>query len=155
MSRSVSVASGAFAVAYEDCGTFGYVTEDEEGKKLDEPHYDEVLAGMDWEDFISDKYDRLAKEFPSFSKCDKWLDNEDHAIAENRFAYFGMSEYMGLVSLWLVLKDDYDYDWQGNLRKHWAEQVRAKFLKRFGTLTKLGTFSNGEAVFERRKNEKS
>ena len=156
MGRSVSVARGAFAVAYKDCSQFGMQIEDENGEKLEEPFYDEVLQDMDWNDWLVDISYRLTKKFPSFSECDKWLDREDHAIMENRFAYFGVSTYMGLVSLWLVEKDgderDCGYgDTQAGLSKHWTKQVKEKFEKEFSELKKLGTLSNGEAVFERIK----
>ena len=152
MSRSVSVASGAFAVAYKDCSRFGYREEDENGVLLGEPVYDNVLGEMDWDDFIANSKDQLKKLFPSFTDCNNWLGREDHAIMENSFAYFGVSEYMGLVSLWLVEKDGDDYgDEQAGLRKRWTEQVAGKFEKEFSELHKLGTFSNGEAVFKRVK----
>ena len=152
MGRSVSVASGAFAVAYKDCSRLGYVTEDEDGKELAEPYYDEFLASDDWDDFIADCTGQLKKLYPSFTACDKWLGREDHAILENSFAYFGISEYMGLVSLWLVAKEGDDYgDEQAGLRERWTEQVGGRFEKEFSELHKLGTFSNGEAVFERAK----
>ena len=152
MSRSVSVASGAFAVAYKDCSKLGYITEDEDGKELAEPYYDQDIGSMDWDCFVEDQIDKIKKLFPSFTDCDKWLGREDHAIAENNFAYFGISEYMGLVSLWMVEKDGDDYgDEQAGLRKRWAEQVAGKFEKEFSELHKLGTFSNGEAVFKRVK----
>lgn len=152
MGRGVSVASGAFAVAYKDVSDFGYRYEDEEGKKIDNPEYDEDLGSMDWEDFILDIKECMKADFPSFEDCDKWVGNEDHAILENRFAYFGVSEYCGLVSMWLVLKDGDDYgDEQRGLKERWAKQVTPKFEKRFGELRKLGTFSNGESVYERIK----
>ena len=61
MGRSVSVASGAFAVAYKDCRRLGYVTEDEDGKELAEPYYDEFLASDDWDDFIANCTGQLKK----------------------------------------------------------------------------------------------
>ncbi|MEK7499025.1 MAG: hypothetical protein AAB649_00275 [Patescibacteria group bacterium] len=131
---------------------FGNVVENEDGVTLDEPYYDEALGSMDWDDFIDGQKYQLKKKFPSFSECDKWLGREDHAIMGNNFAYFGISEYMGLVSLWLVAKEgDYYGDEQAGLRAHWVEQVKEKFVKEFSELHKLGTFSNGEAVFERIK----
>jgi len=154
MGRSVSVASGAFAVVYQNCKDFGYRTEDEEGNKIAEPELDEYLAELDWEDFMENLRADAKALFPSLENCDKWLDREDHAILENRFAYFGISEYMGLVSIWLVLKNDlHDYydrrDWTGIATK-WADQVKPKFEKNFGDLRKVGTFSNGEGVYERK-----
>jgi len=154
MSRSVSVASGAFAVAYQNCSDFGYRIEDEEGNKIAEPEYDEYLGELDWEDFMENLRADAKALFPSLENCDKWLDREDHAILENRFAYFGISEYMGLVSIWFVLKENLNCYYSDQdltaIAEHWAEQVKPKFEKNFGDLKKVGTFSNGEGLYERK-----
>ena len=151
MSRSVSYASGAFAVAYEDVSSFGYRDEDAEGNKIDKPEYDEVLGSIDWEDFVDNLAYRAKKLWPSLQNCEKWLGSEDKAILENRFAYFGISEYCGLASVWFVLKDDLVEGLAKNAKvTMWANQVEKTFHKNFGTLRKIGTFSNGEAVYERK-----
>ena len=151
MGRSVSYANGAFAIAYRDCNSFGYRDKDDEGNKIENPKYDEFQGQLDWEYWIESLKEKAKHFFPSFTDCDKWVGREDHAILENRFAYFGISEYMGLVSLWLVAKDGDDYgDEQAGLRKHWTEQVKEKFYANFGDLVKIGTFSNGESVYERK-----
>lgn len=150
MGRSVSVPHGAFAVAYQDASKMGWQYEDENGNKLAEPYYDEFFASEDWDCFVESQKYRLKKMYPSFTACDKWVGREDHAILENNFTYFGISEYCGLVSLWLVAKEGDDYgDEQAGLRARWTEQVGDKFEKEFSELHKVGTFSNGEAVFER------
>lgn len=88
----------------------------------------------------------------SFRDCDKWVGRDDKAILENDFCYLGLSEYCGLVCIWLLPKDGDDYgDEQAGLREHWLQQIAGKFHKEFGTLNKVGTFSNGEAVFTRKE----
>lgn len=134
MGRSVSRPSGSFAVAYEHL------------------EYDEDDATMQWECYLEDVVSKARKLAPSFSECDTWPDREDHAILENEFAYLGLSEYCGLVCIWLLPKEGDDYgDNQAGLRAHWLDQIEAKFHKVFGTLNKVGTFSNGEAVFSRKE----
>lgn len=132
MGRSVSYASGSFAKAYS--------------------HYD--YDDIDDFDYIVEDYKEMLKQlFPSFVDCDKWLGREDRAVLENSFAYAGISEYCGLVCYWLVLKDDlisYDKDLYG-LANQWAGKVEDKFINTFSTLHKIGAFSNGEAIFERRE----
>lgn len=128
MGRSVSVPSDAFAVSYQQF----------DGEE-----------DFDWEFFIDDIKEQVKSEFPSFEDADFWLDREDHALLENRFAYFGVSEYCGLVSLWLVLKDELD-DRDYALAQGWANRVKSSFEKKFGTLRKVGSFSNGEGVYERK-----
>lgn len=134
MGRSVSYASGSIAIAYQylDAG------QDENGKDI-EPDSDTF-------DYVIDDIKEYSKSlWPSFENADEWLGREDHAILENRHAYIGISEYCGLVSVWLVPKED------NNLSVNFCLQIKDKFLKSFGTLNKVGQFSNGEAVFERVK----
>ena len=64
----------------------------------------------------------------------------------NRHAWVGVSEYCGLVAFWIVAKDDTGHE---ALSERWVAQVADRFTSTFSTLNRLGTFSNGEGVFER------
>lgn len=137
MSRSVSVASGAAVVVYTH---FDAVAED--------------TAYDDFQDLIADFRAALHAAFPSVTKDDRWLDREDHVIASNRHADFGLSEYMGLVSCWIVPRIDHDsYANTNGLKRQWASKAEDTFRKVvrnvFGDeLRKLGTASNGESFYE-------
>ena len=101
---------------------------------------------------MDDFAEAICKAFPSTSPCDEWVGREDHAVAENSFAYFGVSEYCGLVSMWVTPKDDDDAINTG-LRDKWIESIGPKFAKvarnSFGqSLVQVGRFSNGEAFFQ-------
>lgn len=98
----------------------------------------------DWQLFIEEFEEEARLLWPSFRKCNIWLDREDHAILENNHTYFGVSEYCGLVAFWLVPKDEDD-----PLAWRWISQIEKKFNKTFGTLSKIGCFSNGECIFEK------
>ncbi len=108
--------------------------------------------GDDFSFARNDFRDAIIKAFPSASACDKWVDREDLAVAENRFAYFGVSEYNGLVAMWVLPKGD-DYATSYGPRDHWIAQIEKRFRDvamggAFGpALQKLGTFGNGEAFF--------
>jgi hypothetical protein len=119
MGRSVSYASGSIAIAYQ---------------------YNE--QDHDFEYTIEDIREYAKSLWPSFSNCDKWLDREDHAMLENKHAYIGISEYCGLISVWLVPKNN------DNLSSNFCYLIKNKFVKSFSTLNKIGRFSNGESVFE-------
>lgn len=108
----------------------------------------------DWDWHKEDFQREMKRAFPSLDDCDSWIGREDHALLENRFAYFGVSEYCGLVAMWVAEKgcSDYDSDTTG-LRDRWLSQVQQKFRKVAQTcfgqaLVKQGTFSNGEAFFQ-------
>jgi len=104
--------------------------------------YDEDF--IQFEDFIENFEETAKSLWPSFWKCDIWLDRENHAILENKHTYFGVSEYCGLVALWLVPKHEND-----PLAWRWISQIEKKFNKMFGTLRTIGYASNGECFFER------
>lgn len=126
MGRSVSYANGSIAIAY--------TTLDIEGEDFFESTF--------LDDTIEDVQEYAPTLWPSFLKCDKWLGREDHAVLENSLAYIGVSEYCGLVSIWLAPKDE-------PFAENFCSQIKEKFLKTFGTLNKVATFSNGEAMFEK------
>ncbi len=129
MGRSVSVPRGAFAVAYTES-----------------PNCLDDDFDIYWEDFVGDIVERAVKLFPSMDDCDTWLDREDRAVLENKFAYIGVSEYCGLTAIWMVLKEEHLA-----LAERWAVKATEKFEKEFQDLKRLGTFSNGEGVFEKIK----
>ena len=111
-----------------------------------------------FDDFSDDLKTLLAEAFPSLSPVTKWLGREDKALLSNSYAYFGWSEYCGLVAVWVSFKEP-DYrassSWEA-MRDKWIKSIGKRFAKTvakaWGTpLTKLGTFSNGEAVFSKKE----
>jgi hypothetical protein len=127
-------------------------TEDEDGKE----YWDADLSRMDWDDHIKNLQAALSKRYKSVRACDEWLDREDHAISKNRHAYFGVSSYCGLLCVWVVPKDEgrfYTHDPEPAFAQRWVESIGKSFesivADVFGnTLRKLGTFSNGESIYE-------
>lgn len=150
MSRSVSVASGSVAVAY---ASLEPVLVDEESNEYREFGSDDFsFACEDLQSYLSELY-------PSLSACDSWLghrNSEDNALLENKHCFVGVSEYNGLVSVWIVPKEDDGYssdNYLTGLSNHWCNQVDEKLVKAgagcFGkALYKSGTFSNGESFFQ-------
>lgn len=128
MSRSVSVPSGAVVVAYSYCGE----NEDDYG---------------DDDQVVEDFRQSVLLCYKSTWQVDKWLGREDLAIAANDYAYFGISEYCGLIAYWVVLRDECEAIGRATA---WVNRIAPKFKERFATLQRVGVFSNGEAVYERR-----
>ena len=121
MARSVSTPSGAVQTAFASF----------DGDACDFTDAIEHLQGV------------AQHRMPSLCRCDHWLGREDRAVLENSHAYIGVSEYCGLVSVWVVPKD-------GAMADHWCSQINLQPLAAcFGqTLRKQGSFSNGEAFFQ-------
>lgn len=154
MGRSVSFASGSVAIAYQ-VPDLSYT--DEDGTL----HYD--VAEL-WDDYKEGLRSQIEHIFPSMKPCDQWMGTEDLAIMENNLAFIGVSEYCGMVSIWLKPKFA-SYRWlnseecipdeqasrHNNAARHWCSQVRDKFLSTFNHYNKLGTFSNGESFYKKVK----
>lgn len=108
-----------------------------------------------FDDFNEDLETLLKEAFPSLAADGKWLGREDKALLSNTYAYFGWSEYCGLVAVWVAAKEP-DYRASSAwvpMRDRWIASIEKKFAKTVGKawgvpLTKLGTFSNGECVFQ-------
>jgi hypothetical protein len=124
---------------------------------------------LDWEDeddsewlwdFTVSEFQRCLKAmFPSVEPADDWIGREDHVLAENKLARFGMSEYCGLVAYWIVPQQPLDQYGNYNagldrMAERWIDSIADKFVAAFGELTKVGSMSNGEGVYRQiRKGE--
>jgi len=126
MGRGVSVPGYAEAVVYYDVS--------------------DLEDSGDWRLFVYDVTHQLKKSFPSLRDCDKWLDREDKAILCNDFAFFGLSEYGGCASLWIVpMESD-----KPGLEAYWIGQAGDVLGREYGNLQRLGGMSNGESVYRRK-----
>lgn len=125
MSRSVAVPSGAEKVAY------AYMEPDDDSfHAFDEAVEDAILV--------------LQSKRPSLKSCDYWVGRESRAIAENDKMLVAVSEYCGVVSVASVPKSERFVDYAASINLYPAAEC-------FGeSLIKLGTFSNGESVYERK-----
>lgn len=137
MGRSISYLSGAQQVAYFQCPRFIVDGETEEG----------YFDFFDFNDMVEDIQHMLSETFPSLEPCDRWEGDENYVILENKIAQVAISEYCGGCSLSVSAID-------GNpLGERFARSI--KFMdaveKMFDVYQKVGSFSNGEGVFERRK----
>lgn len=153
MGRSVSYPSGAL-VAYaatpsdEDwCSNCGETIAD---CGCDEEDQEVVAGGCDWEWVTEDLITRAKRLFPSLRPNGGWRGREDQILASNGFVDFGVSEYCGLMAIWLVPQEGLE----GNLSplaERWIDKAAATFLEEFGEYRKLGTASNGESFYRRIK----
>jgi hypothetical protein len=169
MGRSVSYPSEAIVVTFmhiepveEACpncdgsGSLGFSEEGDDEACEDCHGSGEVALALDREDFdqtVEDFRQHLKHLFPSVESADDWIGREDHVVAENRLARFGISEYCGLVSYWIVpVEPDYYGPNTKALSRRWIASIEDKFVKAFGELTKVGAMSNGEGVYRRISN---
>jgi hypothetical protein len=95
----------------------------------------------------------IKAKLPSYYSVDKWDNRETRIFLENNLCVIGISEYCGLCSLSVAIKDN---TWNEKFAEHHASQIRPILEKIVddvtGTrLSLIGTASNGEAFFERAK----
>lgn len=153
MSRSVSYAPGSVEICFRDVSEFGY--RDENDETTDK--YDEFLGEVEWDYFVEDIIATATEQWPSLlpAEC-HWLGNEYRVLVKNSHCYIGVSEYCGLASIWLVPRTE-GSDWSSEdtsgLALNWCSKIGPKFKELFGELEKVGTFSNGEAVYRKKESE--
>ena len=151
MGRSVSYPSKCEEVCFRDISYMGYTDIDEDGNEITLDTYDESLGQIEWEIFVEDIQHRAKEQWRSLQESEKWIGREDKAILENRFCYIGVSEYCGMAAVWLVPKQDFGcYDtYEGNFAGAWCGQISKKFRTMFNEYVKVGSFSNGEGIYQK------
>ena len=102
-----------------------------------------------FEDALEEFKSLMTEYFKSLGETDVWVGREDHAVLENNLAYFGISEYCGMLSLWVLPKEDFI-----NLSVNWTNQIADKFKKAvknsFGEVcVAVGRFSDGTSLYEK------
>lgn len=138
MGRSVSYPRNA-VVAFRRFDVY-----DEDGNVMEEPDEDQVCWA--WDDLVEDVRTHSKTLWPSLSDCDVWVGREDHALLQNDHAYVGVSEYCGLVAVWVVPRTDIEHE---ALAANWCGQIANRFKATWGEYVKVATFSNGEAVYQK------
>lgn len=119
-----------------------------------------IAEGIDdeWEgkDFQDNLINEICCKCKSYAESEKWDNNETKIILENSLCVIDISEYCGTYSLSIAPSyNDYD-TYIENFAKHHASQIRKtleKCLIDCGAvvLNRVGTFSNGEGVYEYKK----
>lgn len=113
----------------------------------------DISESWQWDDLIDQLKDELRIAFPSLYAPDrKWLGREDRALLCNDHAYIGVSEYCGLVCVWMTPRHEHEARDSTALADNWIASVEARFTKAasrcFDTrLIRKGTMSNGEGVY--------
>ena len=130
MGRGVSIPSGAEIVCYQ---------------------HREFKEQWDWDEYLEEVSEICKSFWPSLEQVDQWIDNENHVILENDLVKIGLSEYGGMISIWIIPKQFDGYDDYSGLTFHWISQIEPKFTDTFGELHLDGHMSNGVGVYSKVK----
>ena len=134
MGRSVDYLKRAQHVAYFDWPCW----EDEYGEEYCEYAHE----------VIQDIRNVIMERFPEFYVEDKWDGRETHIILSGYGTEIGLSEYYGLATLSIRVEDDTDDD--VDKVEKWIDENWPSISEYYDKYRKVGTFSNGEGVFEKK-----
>lgn len=178
MGRGVSSLSNATTVVYQDVSWIGmeqgatcehcneyYYHPYEDESEYETTHccgteltYEDVYREDhdDWDWFIEGLVYQFTTKYPSLTQCDRWEGREDYIFLENELIEVGVAEYCGLASISVRPIDNEErYYTQGeagkaNLANRMAGYVAKWMDATIGDSSKVGTFSNGESVYEKK-----
>ena len=152
MGRSVATVRGSTTIAYVDQSELGYVYDEETNTVTDE--YDECQGQFEWECYEDNVVEQICDKWKSMEDVredNEWHGNECKVIARNNLCDITISSYCGLVALCLVPRTDDHEDGTGNLCESFARRIAPNFDKMFGEINRVGGFSDGTSVYERKE----
>jgi hypothetical protein len=132
MGRSVDYLNRAQHVAYFEWPSY----ECDEG----EQHYED----SEW--VIDCIQESIKSEYLEFYNEDKWDGRETHIILSGYGVEIGLSEYCGLCTLSIRVEDDTADDVEDI--EAWIDVNWDNISLGYNMYRKIGTFSNGEAIYE-------
>jgi hypothetical protein len=151
MGRSVDYLNRATNVAYFQWPTL-FIYNEETGIDEETNEYEEgyIVTENIQEGIIS--------EFPEYEYSKKWDGRETSIILTGYCTEIGLSEYCGLATLSIRIDEnelDYsnydqnEYQAQYDKIEAWINENWAKISAGYNEYNKIGTFSNGESVYEK------
>lgn len=121
---------------------------------FDFDYSDNDLANEDWQDLQDNIIYAIISKYKSFistpNQWAKWPYRENKILLENDHVQVSISEYCGCGAVSIFVRDDTEYP---ELAEYWLSQTWKTLLQIISeyvtTLRRIGTFSNGVAVFEK------
>lgn len=150
MGRSVDYLNNAERVNYFEWPTLS-IYDDETDRDIQTDELEDAQY------VIEDIQEYIRSIFPGFDRCSRWDGRETHIILEGYGLEIGLSEYCGLASLSVRVDQsvldycDTDEEADAEYQKciAWLNDNWDEATKYWNRLKKIGTFSNGEGVFEK------
>jgi hypothetical protein len=152
MGRSVDYLNRSERVNYFDWPILS-VYDEETDRDVETDEYEDASI------VIEDIQEYIRSIFPGFDPCSRWDGRETHIILEGYGLEIGLSEYCGLASLSVRVdegpleysEDDEAYETDRQKALNWINENWDEATKYWNKYRKIGTFSNGEGVFEKVK----
>ena len=149
MGRSVDYLNNALQVSYFQWPLIeSYNDETDEYEQTDEYEDGYIVTENIQESIIS--------EFPEYEYSKKWDGRETAIILTGYGTEIGLSEYCGLATLSIRIDENElayyeqdEYNEQYDKIEAWINENWAKISQGYNQYNKIGTFSNGESVYEK------
>lgn len=143
---------------FEEDMNAGDIDEDEDFDRWMYSQWEED-SQHSWDDLKEWVRETLENTWPSFESADErstgygWRD-ENIVLMQNAHSEVSISEYCGVVAISLAPRSDFDYYYSeevsvANLGARWRQSISEKFNKIFGTMHRLGGFSDGTSVYQK------
>ena len=99
---------------------------------------------QDFDLLLEDIREHVMYKYPEFEAIDEWEDRDVNVILQSPLVEIAVAEYRGVISLSVRTLEDADQDKASTWIEHFFKRAIAPWAK----ARKVGTFSNGEAVYE-------
>ena len=99
---------------------------------------------QDFDFLLMDIREHVMYKYPEFEAVDEWEGRDVHVILQSPLVEIAVAEYCGVISLSVRTLEDADQDKAATWIEHFFKRAIAPWAK----ARKIGTFSNGESVYE-------
>ena len=99
---------------------------------------------QDFDLLIEDIREHVMYKYPDFEAVDEWEDRDVNVILQSPLVEIAISEYRGVISLSVRTLEDADQAKAST----WIEHFFKRAISPWAKAQKIGTFSNGESVYE-------
>lgn len=149
MARSVDYLNNALQVSYFSWPLIeSYNEETDQCEETEQYEEGDIVTENIQENIIYD--------FPDYDYCEKWDGRETSIILKGYCTEIGLSEYCGLATLSIRIDENELSYYEGNEYQEqydkieaWINENWAKISHGYNQYNKIGTFSNGESVYEK------
>lgn len=99
---------------------------------------------QDFDLLIEDIQEHVMYKYPEFEAVDEWEDRDVNVILQSPLVEIAISEYRGVISLSVRTLEDADQAKAAT----WIEHFFKRAIAPWANARKVGSFSNGEALYE-------
>ena len=99
---------------------------------------------QDFDFLLEDIREHVMYKYPEFEAVDEWEDRDVNVILQSPLVEIAVAEYRGVISLSVRTLEEADQTKASTWIEHFFKRAIAPWAK----AQKIGTFSNGESVYE-------